>query len=496
MALLGAQLVITLIMISVIQKLGSHFSIARWLLCSTGLVRYLYPTDSELRQLANIPKEKAKPKRNGRTPTNGKSPVDTFHVPRSLDIKLDSIKITSMDVIHLRYYNEYQWLVDFSLYAATVFLTTEIYHSFFPLKDEVNLSMIWCSLVVLFAMKLLLSLTVQYFKGEESVGERSTCIVMGFIYLLIAMMVMIVDENILEVGLDSAYNSFNETASTFLDNQGLSSTGPASKIVIKFFIAVWCGVLGSFFTFPGLRIAKTHWDLLRYFREDKLKQVLLNVTFALPFILVILWIKPITRDYLTVRIFSGRSEPLLSEDTFESLRLVAIISTMCLKIILMPWYLQAYLDMAYYRLENQKKEAGRITNIDLQKQIASVFYYLSVVTLQYIAPIIICIFMTFMFKSLGEYSWTGFFKDSAGLDECPLTAETDELSLEPFSQSEEEKTVSQSAADIQFTLESIKMIFTKTVFRGLFGFSTWWCCFLYFATTAVGLVYQSYFSSI
>lgn len=36
----------------------------------------------------------------------------------------------------------------------------------------------------------------------------------------------------------------------------------------------------------------------------------------------------------------------------------------------MPVYLQAYLNLAYDRLEEQKKEAGRITNIDLQKKVS------------------------------------------------------------------------------------------------------------------------------
>lgn len=72
--------------------------------------------------------------------------------------------------------------------------------------------------------KLLLSLTVQYFKGEESVGERSTCIVMGFVYLLISMIVLIVDENNLELDLEEAYSSFNQSASAFLSQQGLHSS--------------------------------------------------------------------------------------------------------------------------------------------------------------------------------------------------------------------------------------------------------------------------------
>lgn len=71
--------------------------------------------------------------------------------------------------------------------------------------------------------KILLSLTIEYFKAEESVGERSTCIVMGFTYLLISMMCLIVDESKLELGLETAYSSFNESASSFLNGQGLKS---------------------------------------------------------------------------------------------------------------------------------------------------------------------------------------------------------------------------------------------------------------------------------
>ncbi|KAH1019227.1 hypothetical protein HUJ04_009075 [Dendroctonus ponderosae] len=444
MALLGAQLVITLVMISIIQKIGPHFSFAKWLICSTGLVRYLYPTNEELRQLANIPKDKSKNKRNPKGMANGKDTPEKFHIDRSLDVTLETAKVTYLDVVHLRYYSEYQWLVDFSVYASIVYIITEVYNMWFPIKDEVNLSIIWCFLVVLFAMYPFIfivqvetcmgnnsrmlgrlqqpqSLTVQYFRGEESVGERSTCIVMAFIYLLVAMMVLIIDENTLELGLESAYSTFNTSASAFLNRQGLSSSGPASKIVIKFFIAIWCSILGAIVTFPGMRIARMHWDLLRYFRENRVKQLLLNIAFALPFLLVILWVKPITKDYLTVRIFAGRTEPIMTEQSFEIARLLAIFSTIAVKLYLMPWYLQAYLDMAYHRTQEQKKEAGRITNIDFQKKVAAVFYYLCVVALQYLAPLILCLFFSFIYKTLGEYQWSWLLSSSNA--ECSIEDE-------------------------------------------------------------------------
>lgn len=96
--------------------------------------------------MANVPKDKGKPKKGSK---NG---VQTFHIPRSLDVHLETAKVTALDVIHLKYYSDYQWLMDFVVYSAIVYIFTETYQVFFPLKDEVNLSMMWCTLVLVFAV--------------------------------------------------------------------------------------------------------------------------------------------------------------------------------------------------------------------------------------------------------------------------------------------------------------------------------------------------------
>lgn len=59
----------------------------------------------------------------------------------------------------------------------------------------------------------------------------------------------------------------------------------------------------------------------------------------------------------------------LSPEAFNIIRLLLIVIAVLLRLILMPTYLQAYLNLAYDRLEEQKKEAGRITNVDLQKKV-------------------------------------------------------------------------------------------------------------------------------
>ncbi|XP_045494315.1 transmembrane protein 161B [Colias croceus] len=479
MALLGAQLVITLIMVSVIQKLG-NYSFARWLLCSQGLYRYLYPDNSELKTLAGVPKDKPKGKKGSKNEQNGKP--ETFHIPRNLDIHLEKAPVSPLDVIHLRFYTEYIWIIDFTLYSSIVYIMSEIYTSYFPLIDEFNLSMVWCLLVVLFSFKILLSLTKQYFTSDESIGERSTCIVSFCVFLLIAMMVLIVDDSNLEVGVDPAYDSFYENASKFLENQGLSSVGPASKLILKLSLAVWAAIIGTLFTFPGLRVARMHWDSLRYYGDNKLRALLLNLNFAMPFILALMWVRPVTRNYLTVRVFSGMEAPIMTSDQYDSLRLILIVMSVVLRLVLMPQQMQVYLDMAYRRLEEQKKEAGRITNVELQKKIASVFYYLCVVALQYICPMLMCLHLALMYKTLGAYSWMGL----AGGPTADGSTAGGPIADGPTPDGP-------PAEHFQLAWENLKTILTTTVYRGVLGFGCWWTLFSFFLTTSLGALYQTYF---
>lgn len=186
----------------------------------------------------------------------------------------------------------------------------------------------------------------------------------------------------------------------------------------------------------------------------------------------------------------------MNPETFESVRLLAIIFAVVLRICLMPIYLQAYLNLAYDRVEDQKKEAGRITNKEYQQKVTSIFYYLCVVTLQYAAPIIMCLFLSFMYKTLGGYSWTWTSAPTA-VEEC--SADLDDIATTTdasFDTAEEtEATISQVAQSFHLSLQNLKSVFTQDVYRGVLGFATWWSCFVWFASSSLGMFYQSYFTN-
>ncbi|TNN53026.1 Transmembrane protein 161B [Liparis tanakae] len=198
-----------------------------------------------------------------------------------------------------------------------------------------NISVVWCLLVLAFVLKTLFSITAHYFKLEEG-GERSLCITFAFFFFVKAMAILIVTENYLEFGLETGFVNFSDGALQFLEHQGLDSQGPISKLTFKLILALLCSLIGAFLTFPGLRLAQMHLDALN----------------------------------LTTGKFTQ-----MTEDTYDTLRLWAIILMCVLRLAMMRHHMQAYLNLAQKGVDQMKKEAGRISTVDLQKMVIMIKRY-------------------------------------------------------------------------------------------------------------------------
>nr|SVE76939.1 EOG090X04CK [Daphnia lumholtzi]SVE78164.1 EOG090X04CK [Daphnia lumholtzi] len=499
MAVLGIQLIVTLLTISIMQKVTQRFSFGKWILCKTGLVYYLHPTDAELRKLAGIPQPKPKPKpkegenKRGKNKRKWEEPVEdkTFTVPRNLELQLETAKIFPKDVLQLKFFTEFVWLVDYSVFVLVVYFITEVYCGIYPKgNQEVNLSMLWCLLLVGFALKSLCSVTSLYFWNNEAAAERSLVLVGGSFCFVLALGLLLIDESNLEIGLDAAYSAFNRSASVFLEQQTMDSDGPASKLILKLCFAVWCGITGALFIFPGLRVSRMHLDALRYCSERSVLKIFMYINLVSPFLLSLLWIRPLARHYFSVRVFGNMEAPLMSEQSFDSMRFWLCLVLSLVRILSAPSCFQAYLNLAQEKIETMKKEAGRISNVELQRKVAIIFYYLCVVGLQFVAPIVLCFSFTLMNKTMGGYGWFGqhFYNP----DECNSQQEpTATLSnLLPT----DTTTLGDAREQWLVALGAFRQIFSYEVFRGVFGFANWWMQFLSFFTIGCGLAYQSYFS--
>ena len=485
MAILGAQLVFSMVMASFLSKLSAHFSFGRWILCGK-LVRYLHPTDEELKQIAKIPPP-PKPARAKKYDKNPKE-KETFTVPKNVAVQLDSAPIKNIDMLPLQYYTEYQWLMDFSVCAVVVYILTEFYYALFVPQNEFNLSMMWCLLMIGFCVKVMLSLTAMYFRTEEG-GEIILLILSGFFFLVFAMAVLIIDEETLDFGLLPAYQNFSVGARTFLEDQGLPSSGPASLVTFKIILIVFGSLLGTFLTFPGLRLAKMHTDSLRY--AGPFMQMLLYTNIIFPLLISLSWLKPVVKDIIVSKAYSW-NRYRIEESTFEAARIVAIFVFCGFRFLLLWPHLQAHLNMAVQKIENLRKEAGRISNIELQKTVVRVYYYLCVVALQYLVPLLMLLFCSFMLKTLGEHPLGGALGiHIPALRKTPASP----VSNNPTSTADADS-ITATAAQFTVALTTLRQVFTATWFHGVFSFICWWICTAWFTTSALGLLYHAYFQTV
>ena len=482
MAIFGAQLVFTMVTASMLSKFSGHFSFARWILCSR-LVRYLHPSVEELKTLSAVPTGKGK---------GGKKNVHDvrkdnrdFTVPKNLDIQLDSAPIKQIDLLPLQFYTEYQWLLDFTVSAIVVYSMTDLYYAILQPPTEFNLSIMWCILGMVFCMKILLSLVMIYFRTQDT-GEMMIVVIFGFFFLIAAMGVLIVDEEILEFGLQPGYHNFSKGAKIFLEKQGIESAGPASIMTFRILIAIICSFVGACLTFPGLRLAKMHNDAIKYTGGNPFLKIMLHINIILPLFIASLWLKPIARDYLTEG-GKRRGGLSLDDNTFECIRLMVSFGFVFYRFTLVWVYLQAHLNMAVERMDMLKKEAGRITCKEIQKLVTRVYYYLCVVALQYLAPLIMLLFSLFLLKTLGNYSFAPVF----GIKFRERVSNSTSSHVPYYSKVDD---ITGLAAQFSLALSNLQGVFTPLYFKGIFSFFCWWLCASWFTTSAFGMVYYGYFT--
>ncbi|XP_061458151.1 transmembrane protein 161A isoform X2 [Rhineura floridana] len=483
---MGVQLVVSLLVASIMQKMAPHWSFARWLLCNGSLHRFKHPSEEELFVLAG--KHKLKGKRERRI--NGVTEDKPSSVPRDIDLRLESSPITAVDALVLCYFLEYQWYVDFAMYAAVVYLFTEGYYCLVDPPKEANIGILWCLLTVVFSVKIFYMVMRHYFRSKEG-GERAVCLAFATFFLLVAMVVLVVREDYLEFGLDAGLTSVTDNLEVFLKEQGWEWTTPVTKLTVKLGLVGLCSFIGACLTFPGLRLAQTHLDALKMAADRPMVQLLLHASFLAPVMVLLMWVKPISRDLLLHAPMGKQTVQIMSNATYNSVRLWTVVALCLLRLAVTRHHLQAYLNLAEQWVDQMKREAGRIAVLEIQRKITRIYCYVTVVSLQYLAPILLTLHSTLLLKTLGEYSW-GLYPEPAltspAVDTVPVRqdAPSDKAGTEDI-----RATVEQ----ITGALGAFSTIFTPLFYRGLLSFFTWWVAACQVIATLFGLYFHRHLAA-
>ncbi|NXR52122.1 T161A protein, partial [Hippolais icterina] len=343
-----------------------------------------------------------------------------------------------------------------------------------------------------------------YFRSEEG-GERSVCLTFAFLFLLLAMVALVVREEYLEFGLEPGLAAVADNLEPILKPRGWEWTLPLAKLAFKLGLVALSSFLGALLTFPGLRLAQTHLDALRMAEDKPLTHVPCdppNVPcdtqcpqmspntppmspVTLPMTPVTLPMTPVTPD---VPQYPPAMSPMsprcrsLSSRSFDTLRLWLLVALSLLRLLGTRHHLQAYLGLAPRWARGIRREAGRIPARDIQRKISRIYCYVSVVSLQYLGPIILSLNCTLLLKTLGQHSW-GLYPES------PAVSPAAPVSPPRPGGDEDVQEVVQELSGL------LGCIFTPLLFRGLFSFLTWWVAACQVVTSLFGLYFHRYLAA-
>ncbi|XP_066206753.1 transmembrane protein 161A isoform X3 [Saccopteryx leptura] len=374
MAVLGVQLVVTLLTATLMHRLAPHCSFARWLLCNGSLFRYKHPSEEELRALAG----KQRPRGRRERWANGYGEEKTFCVPRDAPFQLETCPLTAVDALGMA--------------------------------------------------------------------------------------------------------SMTQNLEPLLKTQGWDWMLPLVKLVIRVGLAILGSVLGAFLTFPGLRLAQTHRDALTMSEDQPMLQFLLHTSFLSPLFILWLWTKPIARNFLHQAPFGGTPFSLLSDSAFDSLRLWALVALCLLRLAVTRPHLQAYLCLAKARVEQLRREAGHIEACEIQRRVVRVYCYLTVVSLQYLTPLILTLNCTLLLKTLGGYSWG--MGPVPALPLSSVLAEARDGLVGPM-EDEAQQVVAQVAG-------ALGGLLTPLFLRGILAFLIWWAAACQLLSSLFGLYFHQH----
>lgn len=503
-----SQLLLAFVSASILHKLTFNSFFLKWL-ASHRFECALLPTTNELRKLKDKPKEslggkraqprqRSKSKKDFNISTDSKEEV--FKIPvANLDLlKLDKTTIGVSNLESMFYAVDLEWIVDLAFMSLFALTLTQIQFYFYPQANEYNFSLLWCLLVIIYCIKTLWKLTAIYFKNDKSIGERSVCIISGCFFLLIAMITQMIEEKNLEFGLDNAYRSF--TNYTITDAKSNQSNRTISLIAFKFTIASLCSIIGVLFTFPGLRFGQLHVGILDRPSTSRIAHIIYTLNFLSPLFVIILWIKPISRDLLR------RQDLLIIDDTnFDTIRVYSIIILSLFRFYLLPKYVSMFLSSPSNRIARLRFRGGTVTNREIQLTISGIYNYVNVISIQYILPILMCLFSSIMLTTMGGHRWlpsmnsTQSANSTLSEDSIDLDGKSSEniYLMDPKNHSVIEivepgnSTFSFLTDMIDFS--DVKKQFSAEVFRGIFGYATWWLHLSWFCTTTTGVIYHTYF---
>lgn len=401
-------------------------------------------------------------KSSGHSDSSGGSDGRVFDIPLSRlnEVILIQTPITSQRIDNIPYAEELEWIFDLAFMSILCYLLVEC-QFFFYSKDmnESNYSTLWILMVILFSYKILFQLTLLYHVTEHRnllFGSWSCFFIVAFVFLS--------DEGeYFDLGMNEVYIALGDVVQ--------------SKLLVRLVLALLCSITGMLFNFPGFRYGQLYKSIQDDHELNQVSQVFCKYNYIMPVLVCALWFKPIIEGIP------------LEYETFVAVRIYMMLAGNFVRLHMLPKYLQAWLAGTRLRIHALKFEGLPVTNRKLVDICTSVISYTHIVAIQYLVPVLLCIFTTIL-----HLHHSGFYLFP--MQESLFASNGRQQKLAELAANSTMTTPDavNQFPDLETKLVIIKSIFSAKVLSDLFAFSAFWMHLAWFLTSTSGLIYFATFT--
>lgn len=125
--------------------------------------------------------------------------------------------VQAYDLNFIKYTDDFQTFVDLSLASIGIYLATEFYVSVVaPNSDEVNLSLVWCLMALVYGLGVLTNITLNYLR---TTSEASLLYVFAALSFVLSFVAQMVDSRLFDFQLLDAFRNVSRTTRQLIANQ-------------------------------------------------------------------------------------------------------------------------------------------------------------------------------------------------------------------------------------------------------------------------------------
>lgn len=156
---------------------------------------------------------------------------EEFNIPEGCTVELSMSPVVPYDLNFIKYTDDFQTFVDLSLAAIGIYLTTEFYlNVIVRSSDEINLSLIWCLMALVYGLGALVNITVNYLRSSSEASLLYVFAALSFVLSLVAQMA---DARLFDFQLIDAFKNVSRTTRQLIEIQSSSVNTPSKLYLIQ-----------------------------------------------------------------------------------------------------------------------------------------------------------------------------------------------------------------------------------------------------------------------